>query len=576
MNASEIRQKYLEFFESKGHKVIPSASLVPTNDPTILFTTAGMHPLVPYLLGQSHLEGTRLTSVQKCLRTDDINEVGDNTHLTFFEMLGNWSLGDYWKKESINWSFEFLTSPKWLGVDKNKLAVSVFAGDNDAPFDDESFDLWKRLGVVESHIVKLGKKDNWWGPPGLVGPCGPDTEIFYWSSPDPAPKTFDPQDTHWVEIWNNVFMQYEKTATAQFIPLKQKNVDTGMGLERISTVLMGKSSVYDTDLFQPILAKIKVLADVSDQKSERIIADHLRASVFLLADGIIPSNKDRGYILRRLIRRSVTYGQKLGIKHEFAIEVANIIIEHYGQIYPELGNSQIEIELKKEELKFRATLNKGLKMLESRSSITGKEAFDLFQTFGFPYELTTEFIIVSNPEEFVTELKKHQELSRTASAGMFKGGLANHSEKIVRYHTATHLLNAALRKILGDQVWQKGSNITDERTRFDFTHDKKLTDEEKLAIQDMVNNWIQRNLAIKNETMSLEQAQTLGAIGVFGEKYPEAVSIYTIYDPQTMEVISREFCGGPHVEYTGVVGNFKIQKEEAVSAGVRRIKAIIN
>ncbi len=576
MKAHELRQKYLEFFESKGHKIIPSASLVPANDPTVLFTTAGMHPLVPFLLGQLHPQGPRLTNVQKCLRTDDIDEVGDATHLTFFEMLGNWSLGDYWKEDAIRWSFEFLTDKDFLGLDKSRLAVSVFAGDSDAPKDEESAKIWKSLGIPDEKIAYLPKKDNWWGPAGQTGPCGPDTEMFYWAGKNEPPRRFDPNDKLWVEIWNDVFMQYEKTSDSKFIPLKQKNVDTGMGLERMSAILEGKDNIFETELFVPILDKIKSLASQSDQKSERIIADHMRAAVFLLADGIVPSNKDRGYILRRLIRRSVTYGQKLGIEHDFTIDVANTVIENYSGVYPELKNPQIEIELKKEELKFRQTLGKGLKMLEKMGSISGKDAFDLFQTYGFPFELTKEFAVVANPESFEEEFKKHQELSRTASAGQFKGGLADHSDKIIRLHTATHLMNAALRKVLGSDVWQKGSNIKEERTRFDFTHGSKMTDEQKQEVEKLVNGWISRDLQVKKEIMPLQEARKLNAIGVFGEKYPETVSVYTVYDPATNEIISREFCGGPHVEHTGLIGKFHIAKEEAVSAGVRRIKAVID
>jgi alanyl-tRNA synthetase len=563
MTSTELRKKFLQFFEEKGHKAIPSASLVPTNDPTVLFTTAGMHPLVPYLLGEEHPAGKRLVNVQKSFRTDDIDEVGDNTHNTFFEMLGNWSLGDYWKKESIEWSYEFLTDKKWLGIPRDKLKVTVFAGDKDAPKDEESAQIWKSLGMRDDQIEYLGKKDNWWGPPGATGPCGPDTEIFYNTGKE------------WVEIWNNVFMQYEKTPAGEFIPLKQKNVDTGMGMERTLAALQGKESIYDTELFLPIIEKIRSLATKQDIKAERIIADHLRAATFLLADSVIPSNKDRGYVLRRLIRRSITYGQKLGVEKDFTHDVSEVIALEYGEIYPELKNPTVISELKKEETKFRITLAKGLKLLESKTDITGKEAFDLFQSYGFPFELTREFANVSNPSEFEEEFRKHQELSRTASAGQFKGGLASHSDKTVRLHTATHLLNAALRKVLGAEIWQKGSNITDERTRFDFTHNEKLTNEDKKQVEDLVNSWIRQDLRVKKEIMSLAQAKKLGAIGVFGEKYEDQVSVYTIED-KSGEVISREFCGGPHVEHTGIIGEFKIQKEESVSAGVRRIKAIIN
>ncbi len=564
MNSNELRKKYLKFFEERGHKIIPSASLVPANDPTVLFTTAGMHPLVPFLLGEEHPSGKRLVNVQKSFRTDDIDEVGDNTHNTFFEMLGNWSLGDYWKEESIKWSYEFLTDKKWLGLEPEKLKVTVFAGDDDAPRDEESAKIWKSLGMSEDQIEYLGKKDNWWGPPGQTGPCGPDTEIFYNTGKE------------WVEIWNNVFMQYNKTADGKFEPLKQRNVDTGMGVERVTAVLENKQTLYDTELFLPIIEKVRSLAQKQDQKSERIIADHMRGAVFLIADGVTPSNKDRGYILRRLIRRSITYGQKIGIEKDFTPEIANVIISEYSEIYPELKNPTVLEELKKEELKFRTTLGgEGMKIIEARGSITGAEAFRVSSTFGIPKEIIDEFTTINNPEQFHEEFKKHQELSRTASAGQFKGGLASHSDKIVRLHTATHLLNAALRKVLGENVWQKGSNITEERTRFDFTHHSKMTDAEKKQVEAFVNHWIAADLQVKKEIMPLEEAKKLGAMGVFGEKYPDTVSIYTVYDPKTKEVVSREFCGGPHVEHTSVIGNFKIQKEEAVSSGVRRIKATI-
>ncbi|MBX4188055.1 MAG: alanine--tRNA ligase [Candidatus Doudnabacteria bacterium] len=575
MNSQEIRQKYLQFFETKNHQIIPSASLVPANDPTVLFTTAGMHPLVPYLIGEQHPKGTRLVNYQKCLRTDDIDEVGDDTHNTFFEMLGNWSLGDYWKGDSINWSYEFLISPEWLGIDKSRLAVSVFMGDSDAPEDNESVEIWKKLGVPESRIARLGKKDNWWGPAGATGPCGPDTEIFYWIGQEQAPETFDPGNKMWVEVWNNVFMQYEKTTDGKFIPLKQKNVDTGMGLERITTVLARKTNVYETDLFEPIMEKVKEIVPHADLKAQRIIADHLRAATFMIADGIVPSNKDRGYILRRLIRRSVTYIKKSGVDSNVVRNISESVVNKFSQNYPELKNPEIYIELDKEETKFRQTLAKGLKLLEKLETVTGKEAFDLFQTYGFPFELTMELSNVNDPHSFKEEFSKHQELSRTASAGQFKGGLASNSDKVVRLHTATHLLNTALRKVLGSEVWQKGSNITEERTRFDFTHDSKMTDDQKLQVEKLVNEWIERDLSVKKENMTQDEARKLGAIGVFGEKYPDQVSVYTVFDPKTNEVISREFCGGPHVEHTGVIGKFKIQKEESVSAGVRRIKAII-
>lgn len=576
MNSSDLRKKYLKFFQEKGHVVIPPASLVPANDPTVLFTTAGMHPLVPFLLGEKHPAGKRLVNVQKSLRTDDIDEVGDDTHNTFFEMLGNWSLGDYWKEDAIKWSYEFLTDKKWLGLAKDKLAVTVFAGDKDAPRDDESVTIWKSLGIADERIAYLPKEDNWWGPPGLTGPCGPNTEMFYWTGKEKAPKKFDPKDKKWVEVWNDVFMDRNKTLTGEFETLKQRNVDTGMGMERTTAVLEGKESIFETELFLPIIEKIRLLATSAEEKGERVIADHLRAAVFLIADGVVPSNKDRGYILRRLIRRAITYGQKIGIEHDFTMDVANVIVQIYKHDYPELASGKVDEELKKEELKFRTTLGRGMKILEKKTGITGKEAFDLFQTFGFPFELTKEFAMVASIEEFEEEFKKHQQLSRTASAGQFKGGLASHSDKIVRLHTVTHLMNAALRKVLGDNVWQKGSNITEERTRFDFTYDAKMTDQQKKQVEDIVNGWIMTDLPVEKEILPLVDARKLGAIGVFGEKYPETVSVYTIYDSKTGEVVSREFCGGPHVEHTGIIGGFRIQKEEAVSAGVRRIKAIIN
>jgi alanyl-tRNA synthetase len=576
MKVQELREKYLKFFEEKGHQVIPSASLVPSDDPTVLFTTAGMHPLVPFLLGETHPLGKRLVNYQKCLRMDDIDEVGDNTHGTFFEMLGNWSLGDYWKNDSIKWSYEFLTDKKWLGIDPKRLAVSVFEGDSDAPKDEESAEIWKTLGLPEKRIAYLGKEDNWWGPPGITGPCGPDTEIFYWAGDGDAPEKFDPSDDKWVEIWNNVFIQYHKKIDGSLEELKQTNVDTGMGFERVVAVLEGKESIYDTNFYHPILQKVQSLVNDHNLKFERIIADHLRAATFLIADGVVPSNKDRGYILRRLIRRAVTYGKKLGIENEFSTEVAVKVISIYQDIYPELSHSnKILEELNKEEVKFRETLEKGLKILNKKKKITGTEAFDLFQTYGFPFELTKELGKVEDASEFEEQFKKHQKLSRTASAGQFKGGLASHSKKIVRLHTATHLLNQALREVLGDHVWQKGSNITEERTRFDFTHTKKMTEDEKKQVEDKVNSWIKADFKVKKEMISQDEAKEQGAIGVFGEKYADVVSVYSIYDPKTQEVISAEFCGGPHVTHTGVIGKFKISKEESASAGVRRIKAVV-
>jgi alanyl-tRNA synthetase len=595
ITAQELRTKYLSFFQSKGHTIIPSASLVPENDSSVLFTTAGMHPLVPYLLGQQHPGGTRVTDVQKCIRTGDIEEVGDNTHLTFFEMLGNWSFGDYFKKEAITWSFEFLTGKENLNIPLQRLAVSVFAGDSDAPRDEEAADIWKSLGVPEERIAYLPKSDNWWIA-GTTGPCGPDTEMFYWiDDGTPAPKNFQEtkDDKRWVEIWNDVFMQFEKHEDGSLTPLPKPNVDTGMGLDRTLAVLNGQKSVYDTELFKPmfdVLALDQEILSNDEVKKARIILDHIRAAVFIVSDGVEPSNKDRGYVLRRLLRRAMVMGRMLNLKLHWLKALVGQVILIYAEGYKDLAEKSENIFaiIEGEQKKFEATLEKGLKQLESRiknqeSGISGTDAFDLYQTYGFPKELTKELAIQSGQvfdaekeKEYETEFKKHQELSRTASAGQFKGGLASHSDKIVRLHTATHLMNAALRIVLGKDVWQKGSNITEERTRFDFTHNQKMTDEEKKQVEELVNGWIARDLTMKKEIMPYEEARKLEAIGVFGEKYAETVSVYTVFDPATNEIISREFCGGPHVEHTGVIGKFKIQKEEASSAGVRRIKATVD
>ncbi len=590
ITAQELRNKYLDFFKSKGHTIIPSASLVPENDASVLFTTAGMHPLVPYLLGQEHPGGTRLANVQKCIRTGDIDEVGDDTHLTFFEMLGNWSLGDYFKQEAVAWSFEFLTSKEYLGIPLERLAVSVFAGDADAPRDEEAAEKWKSLGVSPKRIAYLPKENNWWIA-GNTGPCGPDTEMFYWvDDGTPAPEDFQKtsEDKRWVEIWNDVFMQFNKQADGTLAPLEKKNVDTGMGLDRTLAVLNGQSSVYDTELFKPLFdvlgLKNEILSNDEARKA-RIILDHIRASVFIVSDGVEPSNKDRGYVLRRLLRRSLVFGRLLNLQSTWLKAVVGQVITAYAPAYPALVEDSERIFgiIEGEKTKFETTLEKGLREFEKRikrnEAVTGTDAFNLYQTYGFPWELTKELAEQSGQEvdkaEFEAEFKKHQELSRTASAGQFKGGLASHSDKIVRLHTATHLLNAALRQVLGDDVWQKGSNITEERTRFDFTHEKKLTKEELESVEVIANDWIARDLSVKKEVMPLAQARELGAIGVFGEKYPETVSVYTVYDPKTEEVVSREFCGGPHVEHTGTIGKLKILKEEASSSGVRRIKAAV-
>lgn len=586
MQSSEIRAKYLEFFKSKGHTVIPSASLIPENDPTVLFTTAGMHPLVPFLMGEVHPGGKRLTDVQKCIRTGDIDEVGDATHLTFFEMLGNWSLGDYFKKDAIEWSYEFLTSHQWLGLDKNLLAVSVFEGDEDAPFDEEAFNIWKSLGISERRIAKLPKKNNWWGPAGETGPCGPDTEMFYWTGkPEEVPESFNDDHPLWVEIWNDVFMQYNKRADGTFEPLVQKNVDTGMGLDRTAAAL-NKTDIYLTDTLKPIIEEIEKLsgkkygADEATTKSMRIVADHLRAATFILGDerGVVPTNAGQGYVLRRLIRRAVRHAKLLGIKDVFASSVANKIINNFKNIYAELSKNSEKIisELSAEENKFATALDKGLKEFSRLTEVDGKVAFDLYQSYGFPLELTEELSrergFKVDKEVFTEEFKKHQDLSRTASAGQFKGGLAGTSEQEVKLHTATHLLHKALIDVLGIPADQKGSNITPERLRFDFECPRKVTPEELIKIEEIVNQKIQEDLPVHFEVLSVEEAKARGAIGIFEDKYAALggnIKVYFVGD------YSKEICGGPHVERTGVIGKFKIQKEEAVAAGVRRIKAVI-
>jgi alanyl-tRNA synthetase len=589
ITAQELRNKWIEFFKTKNHTIIPSASLVPENDPSVLFTMAGMFPLVPYLMGQKHPGGNRIANIQKCIRTIDIDEVGDDTHLTFFEMMGNWSFGDYFKKEAIEWSFEFLTDQKWLGIPLERLAFSVFAGDDEAPFDEESYNHWLRLGVPAERIAKLPKKDNWWIA-GETGPCGPDTEMFFWiDDGTPAPANFQDTagDKRWVEIWNDVFMEFEKKADGSLIPLAKKNVDTGMGLDRVIAVLNGHKSVYDTELFTGMFEVIGLSQNIlsnDEVRKARIIVDHIRAAVFIAGDGVEPSNKERGYILRRLLRRAMVYAKILNLQENWLKALIGQVLTQYNEAYPEMitNSEAIFQSLEGEQDKFGKTLEKGLKefakLFERQGQLSGTDAFNLYQTYGFPLELTEELAESSgqkvNREEFTSEFKKHQNLSRTASAGTFKGGLADHSDIVVRYHTATHLLHKALRDVLGEDVWQKGSNITAERTRFDFTYPQKLTEEQKQQVEDLVNKWIQADLEMKQEMMPLEKAKELGAIGLFGEKYADIVSVYTAVDADG-NVISREFCGGPHVKRTGMVGKFKIVKEEAVSAGVRRIKAVI-
>ena len=582
MKASELKKKYFEFFREKQHKLISSASLIPEHDPTVLFTTAGMHPLVPYIMGESHPSGKRLVNAQKCIRTGDIDEVGDASHLTFFEMLGNWSLGDYWKKEAISWSFEFLTSKKWLGLDKNKLYVTVFAGNKDAPRDEESAEIWKSLGIPKNRIFYLPKKDNWWGPAGSTGPCGPDTEMFYDTGKEKCSEGCKPGCGcgKYFEVWNDVFMQYNKTKEGKYEPLRQKNVDTGMGVERTAAMLQKNKTVYDTEIFAPIIDKIKSNSKAENERSARIIADHIKAAAFILAEKIAPSNLDQGYILRRLIRRAIRHFRILGIeRNNFTSEIAKLVIDMYCEDYPELKHNKSFIiqELEKEEGKFKKTLEKGLRefnrLIKRENKITGNDAFVLFSSYGFPLEMTEELAgeegLRIDKNEFEEEFRRHQELSRKGAEKRFKGGLADSSEESKRLHTATHLLNEALRKIVSEDIVQKGSNITPERLRFDFNFDRKLTLEEIKRVEELVNEKIMEAIPIKREEMSLEEAKRKKAQGVFEHKYSDKVSVYSVGD------FSIEICGGPHVKNTKEIGKFKITKEESCAAGIRRIKAVL-
>ncbi|PIR72263.1 MAG: alanine--tRNA ligase [Candidatus Nealsonbacteria bacterium CG10_big_fil_rev_8_21_14_0_10_36_24] len=585
MTSKELRKKFLDFFKKKGHAIIPGASLIPEHDPTVLFTTAGMHPLTPFLLGEKHPAGQRLADAQKCVRTGDIDSIGDNWHLTFFEMLGNWSLGDYWKKEAIEWSFEFLTEKKWLDIPAGKLSITVFAGDKDAPEDKDSAKIWQKLGILKERIYYLPKEENWWGPAGQTGPCGPCTEMFYDTGKEKCNSNCRPGCScgKYAEIWNDVFMEFNKTKEGKYLPLKQKNVDTGMGLERTIAVLAGFDNVYETELFKPIIKKIGELTTKNyplPTTHYRIIADHLKAATFILAENIEPSNVERGYVLRRLIRRAVRHGRQIGIKNIFTHKVAESIIE----IYPELKKNQDFIfeQLIREEEKFGKTLKRGLKQFErlaKNNKITGEKAFNLYQNYGFPLELTQELgkerNIKIDEKDFQEALKKHQELSRLGSEKKFKGGLADHSKKVTKYHTATHLLLAALRQILSSHIYQRGSNITAERLRFDFSHTAKLTPEELKKVEDLVNQKIKDGLEVKWEEMSLEEAKKQRAMGVFGEKYGERVKVYTIFNPKTGEIFSQEICGGPHVKRTSELGKFKIIKEESSGASVRRLRAVL-
>ena len=588
MSQIDLKQTYLKFFEGKGHKIIPSAPIIPENDPTCLFNTAGMQPLVPYLKGQVHPEGTRLTDVQKCFRTNDLDEVGDKTHHTFFEMLGNWSLGDYFKKESISWSFELLT--KYLNIPVEKLAVTVFKGNDIVPADTESAEIWEGLGINKNKIAFMGEEDNWWPNMELTGPCGPDTEIFYWRSNEPVPNTFDTEDDNWVEIWNNVFMQYNHEEDGTFTPLKNKNVDTGLGVERVTAILEGQTDNYKSSIWKDIIAKIEEVSRLSYEDEQyiasmRIVADHIRAIVMISGDnaGIKPSNKDQGYVLRRLIRRMIRHAKKLNINIEsdWEKQLALIVINQYKEYYKEIeDNKDVILEvISAEKVKFNRTLEKGLKEFEKvvqrlENNIIDKDtAFRLYDTFGFPIELTVELAKELNfevdVEGFNKKFEEHQAKSRAGAEQKFKGGLASTGEVETKYHTATHLLNAALKVVLGEHVHQKGSNITAERMRFDFSHDAKMTDEEKQKTEALVNDYISMAIPVEKLEMKKEEAIAMGAEAMFIDKYGDIVTVYKIGD------VSLELCGGPHVSNTSELGKFKLKKEEASSAGVRRIKAIL-
>ncbi|MCL2608207.1 MAG: alanine--tRNA ligase [Methanomassiliicoccaceae archaeon] len=587
MNAKELRNAYVNFFKERGHAYIQSSSLIPENDPTVLFTTAGMHPLVPYLLGEKHPAGKRLVNYQKCLRTGDIDEVGDATHLTFFEMLGNWSLGDYFKEGSIQMSYDLLTEV--LKIDINSLAVTAFEGNENAPKDMETYHIWKNLGFRDDQIFFYGMKDNWWGPAGQTGPCGPDTEIFYDNGQPKCSAGCGPSCRcgKYVEIWNNVFMEYNKNADGSYVPLSQKNVDTGMGLERVLAMMNGVGSPYDTELFIPVIEEIERLSGkryADHLKEFRIIADHVRAATFILGDdmGVAPSKMDQGYVLRRLIRRSSRYMRKIGIEGCRMVSVSKIIVDNYSDVYPELERNKefIFTNITAEEEKFNKTLDRGLRIadrmfeeLGNEKVLSGELAFRLYDTFGFPIELTEELAnerdVSVDIKGFEVRFKEHQDISRAGAEQKFKGGLADCSDETTKLHTATHLLNAALRQVLGTNIMQKGSNITPERLRFDFNFDRKMTPEEIRQVSDTVNDAIKAGIDIVCEEIPYEEAKRCGAIGAFDGKYEDIVKVYTIGD------VSKELCGGPHVGNTNELIGFKIQKEESSAAGVRRIKAVV-
>lgn len=582
----ELIESYLNFFKERGHEVIPNAPLIPEHDPTVLFTTAGMHPLVPFILGEEHPAGKRLVNVQKCIRTTDIEEVGDDTHLTFFEMLGNWSLGDYWKEDAIKFSYEFLTSKKWLGLNKDRIHVSVFSGDELIAKDEESAKIWMKLGIPKERIWFFGKEHNFWGPAGLTGPCGPSTEIFYDTGKEKCSEKCNPSCNcgKYFEIWNDVFMEYNKTSEGKYEKLKRKTVDTGVGVERTVAMLQSKSNVYDIEVFSPIIEKIKNLANIpkptsEQEKSIRIISDHLKAATFILAEHVSPSNIDRGYVLRRLIRKAIRHGRLLGLQ-DFSKIIVEEVIKIYEKDYKHLIEHKpfILSEIEKEEKRFLKTLEKGLKKFEEivsniKETVSGKDAFDLYQSYGFPIEMTQELAkergFEVDVEGFKLEFKKHQQISRQATEKRFKGGLADITKEATKLHTATHLLHQALRDVLGKHVRQHGSHITSERLRFDFNFNRKLTQEEIRKVEEIVNRKIKEDLPVWKEEMTLDEAKKRGALAFFGEKYGKKVFVYFIGD------YSKEVCGGPHVKNTKELGRFKIIKEEGVGAGIRRIKAIL-
>jgi len=583
MNAKTLRGLYLDFFRAKGHTVIGGAPLIPEHDPSVLFTTAGMHPLVPFLLGEPHPAGKRLTNCQKCVRTDDIMEVGDDVHLTFFEMLGNWSLGDYWKTDAIRMSYEFLTEQ--LGLDAERLYVTCFTGDADAPRDLEAAEVWRSLGIPTSRITFLPKKDNWWGPAGATGPCGPDTEMFYDINPTgPQGETPATNKARFWEMWNDVFMQYDKQADGSYVQLKQQNVDTGLGVERVTAILEGAPSAYETELFIPIVEAIRSLSSRSNIFAERVIADHIRAASFILAEGITPGNLDQPYIARRLIRRAVRYGRELGISGHFLARLSEVVRATLQDVYPELEErgDHISKALEEEEARFQRTLERGerefvkaveLGQNEKQTIMPGETVFHLYDTYGFPPELTQELArqqgLEADMDGFRRAFEEHQEKSRQGAVGRFKGGLAERSPETTRLHTATHLLQEALRRVLGNHVEQRGSNITPERLRFDFPHPERMTSEQIAQVEALVNEQVERDVAVEWEEVSVAEAKARGAIGLFESRYGERVKLYRIGD------FSQEICGGPHVEHTGELGRFRILKEESIGAGLRRIRAVL-